>query len=122
LINCSISDLQRDDAPVKLPTNCIIKEVELKIDVSFIIYVIGFLSFISWFIFVIFGGIGLAALPLDLIYDFCNRPRKLSPYQMQRKRKEMFTDINSLNELAKEVKAMEMKGAKAKSSKICFVK
>lgn len=115
-INCSISNLKRNNTNVTTPVNCIYEQTELRIDVSFIVYVIGFLSFISWFIFVIFGGIGLAALPLDMIYDFCNRPRKLSPYQVERKKKQMLSDITSLNDLAKEVKSMEMEGVKTKSS------
>lgn len=89
----------------------------MRIDVSFIIYVIGLLSFISWFVFVLFGGIGLAALPLDLIYDFCTRPKKLTSSQVERKKNNMLRDISSLNELAKEVKTMEIEGAITKSSK-----
>lgn len=65
----------------------------------------------------LFGGIGLAALPLDLIYDFRTRPRKLSYYQVEKRKKEMFNDISSLNELAKEVKTMEIEGIRTKSSK-----
>jgi len=65
-IDCSISNIQKSkDERVIVSKNCIKLEVELKVDVSFIIYIIGFLSFISWFIFVLFGGIGLAAIPLD---------------------------------------------------------
>lgn len=45
-------------------------------NVSFPIYVIGLVSFLSWFLFTIFGGIGLAAVPLDLIRTFNARPRK----------------------------------------------
>jgi hypothetical protein len=37
----------------------------------------GYLSFFSWFIFIIFEGVGLPALPLDLIYDFVKRPKKI---------------------------------------------
>lgn len=50
--------------------------MELEIDVSFPIYVIGVISFLSWFLFVLFGGIGLSAIPMDLIRAFCGRPRR----------------------------------------------
>ena len=33
------------------------------------------ISFVGWFIFVIFGGLGLSALPLDLIMEFVHRPK-----------------------------------------------
>lgn len=37
---------------------------------------IGLISFLSWFLFTVFGGIGLAAIPLDLIRSFAARPKK----------------------------------------------
>lgn len=35
------------------------------------------ISFLSWFLFTVFGGIGLAAIPLDLIRTFISRPKKI---------------------------------------------
>ena len=35
----------------------------------------GFLSFFGYFFFVLFGGVGLPALPIDLILEFVNRPK-----------------------------------------------
>lgn len=35
----------------------------------------GFMAFIGWFLFVLFGGVGLSALPMDLINEFLNRPK-----------------------------------------------
>jgi len=34
-------------------------------------------SFLSWFLFTVFGGIGLAAIPLDLIRAFSARPKRI---------------------------------------------
>jgi hypothetical protein len=31
------------------------------------LYILSFLSFIGWIFFLIFGGVGLASLPLDLL-------------------------------------------------------
>ncbi len=36
------------------------------------------LTFIGWFIFSIYVGIGFIALPMDSIYAFKNRPKMLS--------------------------------------------
>jgi len=33
------------------------------------------MSFIGWFFFLLFGGVGLSALPIDLILDFVHRPK-----------------------------------------------
>lgn len=34
--------------------------------------------FIGWILFSIFGGIGLAALPIDLIQEFQHRPKPIT--------------------------------------------
>ena len=50
------------------------EETSLELTVSVIIYMIAFLSFIGWFLFGIFGGVGLSALPIDLVLSWQNRP------------------------------------------------
>ena len=42
-------------------------ETEIELQVSFAVYTVAIISFVGWFAFVIFGGIGIIALPLDLI-------------------------------------------------------
>lgn len=46
----------------------------MDINVGVPIYIIGILSFVGWIFFVLFGGVGLTALPLDLILEFKHRP------------------------------------------------
>lgn len=41
-----------------------------------------FWIFLGWWVFVIFGGIGLIALPLDLILDYFHRPRPRPPREI----------------------------------------
>jgi hypothetical protein len=41
--------------------------VTITYEVSFVVYVMAFSSFIGNFLFVLFGGVGLFALPIDLI-------------------------------------------------------
>lgn len=82
-ISCSVSQIQKYDPVTKTYTsppvieNCKVSDQKFEIGVGFPIYVIGFMSFISWFLFVIFGGIGMIALPMDFIYDFCTRPKHM---------------------------------------------
>lgn len=52
---------------------------DLIIPVSIPTFFAGFMAFIGWFFFAIFGGIGLASLPLDLVLAFVNRPQHMSP-------------------------------------------
>jgi LMBR1 domain-containing protein 1 len=40
-------------------------------------YTIAIASLIGWILFAIFGGIGLVALPFDLLLEFKHRPRRI---------------------------------------------
>jgi LMBR1 domain-containing protein 1 len=84
----------------------------MSINVSFPIYVIGFMSFLSWFLFIFYGGIGLAALPLDFIYAFCNRPKKMSKLQMEKEREILLAEATELRTIGEEVKKMEHEALK----------
>lgn len=52
-----------------------VASAELIMKVPFAIYITALLGFVGWFAFVIFGGIGLVALPLDCILAFVYRPK-----------------------------------------------
>lgn len=45
-----------------------------------------FLIFLGWFFFVVFGGIGIVALPFDMILDYFYRPRPRSALEMAEKK------------------------------------
>lgn len=47
-----------------------------KMRVSFLMYAMSIIATIGWFLFMIFGAIGLVAMPLDWIRQFIGRPRK----------------------------------------------
>eukprot|EP00922_Rhytidocystis_sp_ex-Travisia-forbesii_P003855 GHVS01005579.1.p1 GENE.GHVS01005579.1~~GHVS01005579.1.p1 ORF type:complete len:548 (-),score=84.42 GHVS01005579.1:256-1899(-) len=49
----------------------------LEMPISFSTYLIGAMAFVGWWFFVLFGGIGLTALPLDLIVGFVDRPKPI---------------------------------------------
>ncbi|MCQ2821199.1 MAG: LMBR1 domain-containing protein [archaeon] len=87
---------------------------ELNVDVSFPVFAIGFLCFISYFLFTLFGGIGLFALPMDMIYSFISRPKKLDKAVIESMKKEIVETAADLKELALKVKALEESGANKK--------
>ena len=45
-----------------------------------------FIIFFGWFLFVVFGGIGLTALPLDMILDYFYRPQPRTAKEMAEKK------------------------------------
>ena len=67
--------------PVFTPTMAVLVD-QVKYSIPPFLFPIIFLEFIGWFIFVIFGGIGLTALPMDMIIDFFYRPRPRKPQEI----------------------------------------
>lgn len=51
-------------------------------------YITAIISFIGWFLFSIFGGVGLITLPCDLVSSFKNRPLPIG--------KEVYLNFNHL--------------------------
>jgi LMBR1 domain-containing protein 1 len=107
IINCSIKNLQKSDLTEFVLTDCIRSETTMTIDVSFPIFVIGLMSFISWFLFVIFGGIGLAALPLDFFYDFFTRPKKISSSELKYLKERTARRAKEIEKVLQECKTLE---------------
>jgi LMBR1 domain-containing protein 1 len=74
---CGIANLQKSSIIRLNIENCTKEESQIYIKVSLPIYVIALITFLSSFLFSIFGGIGLAALPFDCIFTFTSRPKIL---------------------------------------------
>jgi len=83
--------------------------IELRVDAS--TFYGGLMAWLGWFLFCIFGGIGLAALPLDLILAYVKRPRHLDAVEFAeaqvslRERVNELVDIGELIKIEREEKA-----------------
>lgn len=73
-----------------------------RVDVS--IFYGGFMTFIGWFLFSLFGGIGLAALPLHNILAFTNRPKMLTPEEMATAKASIQGRVNEMVEIGEQLK------------------
>lgn len=105
------SNIQDSSATVLTVASCDYDtDTKIEVEVSFMIYCVAVMSFISWFIFAIFGGIGLAAIPLDFFHDFCTRPKTIKSEEIEDRRKELVRNIDELKLLGEKVKDMEDKG------------
>ena len=87
------------------------KDDTIELDVSFIIYAIAILSFVSWFVFAFFGGIGLAAVPLDFFYSFFTRPKSMSGRNLKKRKNILLTELEDLKSLGEEINDMVQRGA-----------
>lgn len=93
---------------------CSSEETTIEVDINFVIYLQGLLTFIAWVIFAIFGGIGLAAVPLDCFYSFQDRPKHMNSIQISKRRSQLIKDIEELKYLGQEIKRLENEGSNKK--------
>ena len=56
----------------------------LNIKVSVFVYMVAVMCFVAWILFFVYGGIGLVALPIDIISDFINRPKAITAAEFAR--------------------------------------
>jgi len=87
-----------------------LEDKELEFTVGFQVYAIALLSFISYLLFVLFGGVGIFSFPLDLIYSFCTRPIKIKPNKLEEMKKEIVVTAADLKDLGMQLKELEKKG------------
>ena len=58
---------------------------------TMIVYLAALMSFIGWFIFSIYVGIGFVALPLDCFCAFRHRPKVLAVSEARTQRKQLLS-------------------------------
>eukprot|EP00624_Nannochloropsis_granulata_P000513 evm.model.NODE_1193_length_18015_cov_29.075548.6 len=66
---------------------------------SFVVYMVALLSFVGWIFFSVFGGVGLAALPMDLITAFTARPKAMSAEKLAHEQLLLQTRVADLIEV-----------------------
>ena len=116
--NCDLSKIVFDsDKTISIPDiKCGIKrdDESLELNVNIIIYAMAVLTFISWIIFALFGGIGLASVPLDFFVSFKSRPRIITNDSIRDRKKILFDEIVELRKMGDQLKELEDKGAAKK--------
>jgi len=77
------------------------------IKVGFRVYLVAVMCFIGWFLLVMFGGIGLSAVPMDTILEFKERPRAISEKDYQKRRKLLGTAAQALLQRSEELRSLD---------------
>ena len=113
-ISCDYLNYQNSYIEIDTSNNtlnyCEKAEGDIQIKVNFLIYAMAVLLFVSWILFALFGGIGLAALPIDLFSSFCNRPKHMKSREIDKRKDILVKNIEELRYLGKEIKTLESKG------------
>jgi len=93
---------------------------EIIIPVTIPTFFAGFMSFIGWFFFALFGGIGLAAVPLDLILHWVHRPKHMDPSEFADAQLVIRSRVNDLVSIGEMMKLDRDEKAKTGTSKGFF--
>lgn len=87
------------------------KEI-IQLQVSISTFFAAIMAWVGWFFFALFGGIGLAAMPLDLLLLYINRPKHMDAAEFAevqlslRERTNELVDIGELIKIEREQKAV----------------
>ena len=113
-----VCDYQKNDNSkneiLNFKDSCSSTSKNLEIKVNFLIYATGVLTFVSWIAFALFGGIGLAAVPLDFFHSFLTRPKSIKSSDMDKRRIDLIRELEDLKLLGSEVADLEKRGANKK--------
>jgi LMBR1 domain-containing protein 1 len=77
---------------------------DLVLQVSVSTFYAGLMAWFGWFLFAVFGGIGLAALPLDLILAYVNRPRHMDAVEFAEAQISLRERVNELVDIGELIK------------------
>ena len=76
--------------------------ITLQVDVA--TFYGGLMAWLGWFLLAIFGGIGMAALPLDLILKFTQRPKQMDAVEFAECRMKIQQRVNELVDIGEQLK------------------
>lgn len=78
--------------------------MKLVLQVSISTFFAAVMAWLGWFLFSVFGGIGMASMPLDLLLIFKNRPRHMDAIEYADAQKNMRDRVNELVEIGELIK------------------
>jgi len=96
---------------------CAIDEIKLELSLSFPVFSMAIFSFLGWFFFVVFAGVGLPSLPVDLINIWRTRPKLMTPIEYKECKKVIGERALLIEDFAETLKQDELKSVTKKMSR-----
>ena len=79
-------------------------EETITLQVSVSTFFAGLMAWLGWWLFAVFGGIGLAALPLDMVLEFVNRPKHMDAVEFAEAQMSLRERVNELVDIGELIK------------------
>lgn len=80
------------------------KSESFTVEVDYEVYLFGWLCAVGWVAFTIYGGVGIAAYPINTLREFINRPKRLTASAFADEMGVVLQKSEALMELCKELK------------------
>lgn len=94
-------------AKASLETDCPQIETSFTADISFAVYFTGLVTFIGSWVLIVFLGVGISAVPIDLIIDFRTRPKKISENKFNNRRNQLLKHVKGLRQEGKRLEGLK---------------
>jgi len=105
------------DHACKDSVGCVTNTFTWNIPVTFPVFVMAFLAFWGWWFFALFAGVGLIALPLDLINAYRTRPTPMSTTQYFEEKRKLGERTAMLIKVGEKLQEEEKKPGKSRKEK-----
>lgn len=80
------------------------KPTTLEMQVGLSTFFAALMAWLGWFLFAMFGGIGMASMPIDLLVVFKNRPKHMDAVEFAEAQKNLRDRVNELVDIGELVK------------------
>lgn len=80
------------------------KPTTLEMQVGLSTFFAALMAWLGWFLFAMFGGIGMASMPLDLLVVFKNRPKHMDAVEFAEAQKNLRDRVNELVDIGELIK------------------
>lgn len=98
-----LADMTEDDAMYTASLKSQgVQTIVLQVSISS--FFAAFMAWIGWFLFALFGGIGMSAIPMDLILTFKNRPRHMDAVEFAEAQTSLRERVNELVDIGEMIK------------------
>ncbi|ETO32105.1 LMBR1-like conserved region-containing protein [Reticulomyxa filosa] len=93
------------------------KHLTLHVQVTIGVFLMAMLSFLGWFLFCVFAGIGLVALPIDLFNSWKHRPKPIPLDKYAEEKRKIGQRAAMLREAGNEIRKDELNALGRKTSR-----